>query len=144
MSWKASCCKFLFRKFYSLLQGISLGSSYNILFRHCMTLQYRGHYMVERNPLAMYFEISVSTRWWAACLRVRGKNLRRADRYSCIPKRPWAFEHTHPLLNGHLGLFPGGQSDRFVKLTTPLHLIPLLLMRGNFSLFPHMFAWLKS
>jgi hypothetical protein len=144
MSWKASCCKFLFRKFHSLLQDISLGSGYSILFRHCMTLQDTGRYVVERNPLAMYFENSFRTWLWAACLRDRGKNLCGADRNSCIPKCPWGFEHTHPLLTGYLGLFPGIQRDRFVKLATPLHLTPMLLLRGTLSLLPHMFAYLKN
>jgi len=144
MRWKASCCKFLFWKFYSLLQDISLGSGCSILFRHCMTLQDTKRYVVERNPLATYFENSVRTWRWAACPRDRGKNFCSADRNSCIPKCPWAFEHTHPLLTGQLELFPGGQSDRFMKLTIPLHLIPLLLLRGTLSLFPHKFAWLKN
>jgi len=123
-----------------LLQDISLGSGYSILFKHCMTLQDTGCYVVERNPLEMYFKNSFRTWRWAACLRDCGKNLCRADRYSCIPKCPWAFEHTHSLLIECLGLFPEGQIDRFVKLATPLHLIPLLLLHGSLSLFPHMFA----
>jgi hypothetical protein len=53
--------KILFRKFYFLLRDISVGSGFNILFGHCMTLQYTGHYVVEINPLAMYFENNVST-----------------------------------------------------------------------------------
>jgi hypothetical protein len=140
MSWKASCCKLLLRKFYSLLQDILLGSGY----RHCVTLQDTEYYVVETNPLAMYFEKSFRTWRWAACLKDCGKNLCRADRYSCTVKCPWAFEQTHPLLFERLGLFPEGQIDRFVKLATPLHLIPLLLLRGSLSLFPHMFAWLKN
>jgi hypothetical protein len=103
-----------------------------------MTLQDAGHYVEERNLLSFYFENTVRTLRWAACLRDRGKNLRRAEINSCIPKRPWAFEHTHPLLTGYLGLIPGGQSDRFVKLTNPQRLIPLLLI-VELSVCSHIF-----
>jgi hypothetical protein len=93
-----------------------------------MTLQDTGHYVEERNLLAVCFENAVRTWRWDACLGNRGKDLCRVDTNSCIPNCPLAFEHTHPLLTGYLGLIPGGQSDRFAKLTTPQQLIPMLLI----------------
>jgi hypothetical protein len=59
--------------------------------------------------------------------------------YSTLPRG--AVGPTHFLSNGYRGLFPWGQSDRRVKLTTHLHIVPRPVMLGVIPPLPSTSSW---